>query len=199
MNDDNAAMEEPKLCEEEEEVNSLEDSGEMKETPKDKEGIHSNSTDDSGDTVLVDLEEVEKHPQALQIVSIGTEEDAYAFTFHKEKLEAIIKRIPDETKVAVLSVVGAFRTGKSFLLCWFLRYLHYLQKKDEKGDTTPISSKWYQEVESLSNDGFHWRAGSERNTTGIWMWRYVESFCSCCEIVMSSLSRSTSFSLGKFC
>ena len=33
-------------------------------------------------------------PEALQIVSIGTEEDQYAFTFHEEQLNLIISRIP---------------------------------------------------------------------------------------------------------
>lgn len=87
-------------------------------------------------------------------------------------MEKIINCIPGDTKVSVVSVVGAFRTGKSFLLCWFLQYLHYLQKQEENGDNAETTNvKWYEEVKSLKNDGFHWRAGSERNTTGIWMWR----------------------------
>lgn len=131
-------------------------------------------------------------PTAHQIVSIGTEEDAYAFHFDEEKLNEILKRIPMGWEVAVVSVVGAFRTGKSFLLSWFLRYLHCLEngtvttvaggdnmsqssststaqkKKKKNADEKP----WYEQFPSLGNDGFDWKAGSERNTTGIWMWSH---------------------------
>lgn len=124
-----------------------------------------------------------KTPEPLQIVSIGNEENAYAFTFHEDKLNEIIRKIPPGWKVAVVSVVGAFRTGKSFLLSWFLKYLHHLAKSGDGAGTaaveggadssssSPSSSKWYEQVQSLSREtGFDWRGGSERNTTGIWMW-----------------------------
>ena len=105
-------------------------------------------------------------PTAFQIVSIGTEEDAYAFTFEEENLNTVLSKIPAGWKVAVVSVVGAFRTGKSFLLSWFLRYLHHLGGDQPKSAT----KKWYDEFDTLGNDGFDWRGGAERNTTGIWMW-----------------------------
>lgn len=124
--------------------------------------VSDNDDDDDDD----DLKET-GGPEALQIVSIGTEDDQYAFTFHEEKLNEIMKKIPPGWKVSVVSVVGAFRTGKSFLLSWFLRYLHHLKTGDsEEADGKP----WYETFESLGNDGFDWRGGSERNTTGIWMW-----------------------------
>ena len=104
--------------------------------------------------------------QPLQIVSIGTEDDAFAFQFHEDKLNEIIRKIPPGWKVAVVSVVGAFRTGKSFLLSWFLKYIHHLNSNGH--DTT---KKWYEQVDTLGHDsGFEWRGGSDRNTTGIWMW-----------------------------
>lgn len=115
-------------------------------------------------------------PQPQQIVSIGTETDKYAFTFHEDALNSILGKIPADTKVSIVSVVGAFRTGKSFLLSWFLRYLHHLgASKSVDGETTGVEIKdkklWYEEFECLGNaDGFHWRGGAERNTTGIWMW-----------------------------
>lgn len=109
-------------------------------------------------------------PQALQIVSIGTEENSYAFQFHEERLNEIVTRIPTDFKISIVSVVGAFRTGKSFLLTWFLRYL---QLHDE---TEKVPAGWYKKVETLGNDSHHdafeWKAGSERNTTGIWMWSH---------------------------
>jgi atlastin len=107
--------------------------------------------------------------EPFQIVSIGSEDDAYAFAFHEDKLNEIMSKIPPGWKVAVVSVVGAFRTGKSFLLSWFLRYLHTLGN-DTIEDGEDSDKKWYEQVENLGNDGFHWRGGSERNTTGIWMW-----------------------------
>lgn len=110
-------------------------------------------------------------PEPTQIVSIGTEEDAFAFTFHEDRLNEIIRKVPPGWKVAVVSVVGAFRTGKSFLLSWFLKYLHHLTNGGESGNDDDSSKKWYEQVQSLGQDsGFDWRGGSERNTTGIWMW-----------------------------
>ena len=61
-------------------------------------------------------------------------------------------------KVCVVSVAGAFRKGKSFLLDFFLRYLCRGGRKDWIGsDDEPLT-------------GFHWKRGSERDTTGIIMW-----------------------------
>ena len=100
---------------------------------------------------------------------IGTDAKAFAFTYHKEEMQAIIDRVPDNTKVAVISVVGAFRTGKSFLLSFFLRYLAYLEKNENE---ETAGKNWYDNIKSLGNDGFHWAGGKERNTTGIWIWSH---------------------------
>lgn len=108
--------------------------------------------------------------EPLQIVSIGTEDDKFAFTFHEEKLNEVMRKIPPGWKVAVISVVGAFRTGKSFLLSWFLTYLQYLANPGDLVDEDETAKKWYESVDRVRTDGFHWRGGSERNTTGIWMW-----------------------------
>jgi len=166
----------PKNEEEEEPKTDNETKEEVVKKPEEavKEPENATAADGSGDesTVLVDHKDVEEQPRALQIVSIGTEEDSYAFTFHKERLESIVKHIPSDTKVAVVSVVGAFRTGKSFLLSFFLRYLHNLTNKEKTDGGETKGKKWYQEVETLGNEGFHWRAGSDRNTTGIWIWSH---------------------------
>jgi atlastin len=136
--------------------------------------------DNSEDKVAATPEPASAH----QIVSIGTESDQYAFTFHEETLSKILKQIPSDKKVCVVSVVGAFRTGKSFLLSWFLKYLNHHESMSSS--TTPTDqnenekdegkkggeTKWYGEESdsTLGQNGFHWRGGAERNTTGIWMW-----------------------------
>jgi len=115
-------------------------------------------------------------PSARQIVSIGTESDAYAFAFHEEELNGILAKVPAGWKVCVVSVVGAFRTGKSFLLSWFLRYLesHSVGPGGKKSapDDDADGRQWFERVKTLNQkDGsFDWRGGTERNTTGMWMW-----------------------------
>ncbi|KOB70941.1 Atlastin [Operophtera brumata] len=71
----------------------------------------------------------------------------------------------DEVKdlpVVVVSLAGAYRGGKSFMLNFFLRYL-----------TSPVSARedgtWLG-GDSEPLEGFSWRGGSKRNTTGILLW-----------------------------
>jgi atlastin len=64
-----------------------------------------------------------------------------AFQLHEAKLNFVLKNVPKDVPVSILSVVGAFRTGKSFLLDLFLRYLRYY---DENPDAiaSPESRDW---------------------------------------------------------
>ncbi|KAL3183678.1 hypothetical protein MRX96_033773 [Rhipicephalus microplus] len=70
------------------------------------------------------------------------------------------ERVRDKP-VAVVSVAGAFRTGKSFLLGFFLRYLQHSDR-----------SSWLEDRDAPLR-GFEWRAGCERHTTGILVWNEV--------------------------
>lgn len=133
------------------------------------ETIASLNEEKSTETSIVKENEL---PNAVQIVSIGNAENAYAFTFHEKAFLEILSQIPPGWKISVVSVVGAFRKGKSFLLSWFLRYLHYHTPKKSKDDEKEVNEEdWYHKFSKLdANSGFHWKGGSERNTTGIWMW-----------------------------
>eukprot|EP00535_Pseudo-nitzschia_heimii_P009152 CAMPEP_0197173506 /NCGR_PEP_ID=MMETSP1423-20130617/410_1 /TAXON_ID=476441 /ORGANISM="Pseudo-nitzschia heimii, Strain UNC1101" /LENGTH=592 /DNA_ID=CAMNT_0042622331 /DNA_START=90 /DNA_END=1868 /DNA_ORIENTATION=+ len=112
----------------------------------------------------------DEKPQPLQIVSIGTEENKFAFEFHEDQLNSIMRKIPPGWKVAVVSVVGAFRTGKSFLLTWFMAYLKQLKESGSTENLVAGDKRWFERIESIQNDAFHWKGGSDRDTTGIWMW-----------------------------
>lgn len=97
--------------------------------------------------------------QAVPIIRI---KDDGGFELDKDAMQRILQS-PDvqDKPVAVVSVAGAFRKGKSFLLNFFLRYMHNEGRGDWMGDAdTPL-------------EGFSWSGGCERNTTGILLWDKV--------------------------
>ncbi|VDN08324.1 unnamed protein product [Thelazia callipaeda] len=66
--------------------------------------------------------------------------------------------------IVIISIAGAFRKGKSFLLNVFLDYLYSLQKSQQNNK----SLEWLLDDSQLQ--GFHWKPGVKRDTTGIWIW-----------------------------
>lgn len=94
--------------------------------------------------------------KAVQILHIN---DDHSFELNESQLGAILmnEKIKDKP-VAVVSVAGAYRQGKSFLLSFFLRYLRNNCKSTWLGDpSTPLG-------------GFEWSPGSRPHTTGILLW-----------------------------
>ncbi|KAI3388845.1 hypothetical protein SNEBB_005836 [Seison nebaliae] len=95
-------------------------------------------------------------PGPVQIIDITQD---HKFRVKEAELKAILENPRIRTKkVAIISIAGAFRKGKSFLLDFILRYLN------NEG-----SDNWVGK-ESDPLTGFHWKGGSDRDTTGILMW-----------------------------
>lgn len=143
-----------------------------------------------------DQREMAKQHLPLQVVSVNLESSEVSVS--RENLEIIQKNLQDEKvdKISVVSVMGSYRTGKSFLLDLFLKYLDYealsaefpieddiLQQKDRETGAAFKIPGWLankkQMTEDLSLDkqkeseesrGFHWRGGAAKCTEGIWIW-----------------------------
>ncbi|XP_047207481.1 atlastin-2 isoform X2 [Girardinichthys multiradiatus] len=102
----------------------------------------------------------EEKPGPVQIVRAS--ESDYIFELDAAALQRIL--LQDHLKdlnVVVVSVAGAFRKGKSFLLDFMLRYMYSQQSGSWiGGDDEPLT-------------GFKWRGGCERETTGIQVWSDV--------------------------
>ncbi|XP_050404512.1 atlastin-1 [Patella vulgata] len=92
-------------------------------------------------------------------IQVVVANDDHTFGLDEESLEnVLLKPSIRNKKVVIVSVAGAFRKGKSFLLDFFLRYLSAKCSPDWMGgDDSPL-------------EGFSWRGGSERDTTGILLW-----------------------------
>ncbi|XP_006270828.3 atlastin-3 [Alligator mississippiensis] len=99
-----------------------------------------------------------------------THRAAHAFELAEQALASVLLQEPvRDMDAVVVSVAGAFRKGKSFLLDFMLRYM-YAQK--EAGPTGTPGPGWLgQDDEPLQ--GFSWRGGSEPDTTGIHIWSEV--------------------------
>ncbi|XP_036386302.1 atlastin-2-like isoform X2 [Megalops cyprinoides] len=105
-------------------------------------------------------EAMEEAARPVQIVL--ADEDEHNFELDERALERILlQEHVRDLNVVVVSVAGAFRKGKSFLLDFMLRYM-YSQTSGSwlGGDEDPLT-------------GFTWRGGCERETTGIQAWSEV--------------------------
>ncbi|XP_069860024.1 atlastin-3 isoform X2 [Dipodomys merriami] len=102
-------------------------------------------------------------PGPVQVVLVHKEQ--HSFELEEKALASILlqEHIRD-LDVVVVSVAGAFRKGKSFILDFMLRYL-YSQK--EGGHLN-----WLGDPEEPLT-GFSWRGGSDPETTGIQIWSEV--------------------------
>ncbi|KRZ06288.1 Atlastin, partial [Trichinella zimbabwensis] len=89
---------------------------------------------------------------------IGVDKVEHCFVLNDTVLEKLLlnPEIADK-KVAVISVAGTFRRGKSFMLNFFLKYLK-AQNSDWLGDR------------DSTLEGFSWRGGAERDTSGLLLW-----------------------------
>lgn len=84
--------------------------------------------------------------------------------------------------IALVSVMGAFRTGKSFLLDLFLRYLRHEKSNSMTHDSPPQQETGFTlpawvtaagnqlEGAGESTDGFRFKGGMDVCTEGIWVW-----------------------------
>uniref|UniRef100_A0A0X3Q3M5 GB1/RHD3-type G domain-containing protein n=1 Tax=Schistocephalus solidus TaxID=70667 RepID=A0A0X3Q3M5_SCHSO len=97
--------------------------------------------------------------EAVQVVKVNEESGQHCLELDEGALKRILcKPELQHKKVVVVSVAGAFRKGKSFLLDFFLRFMTSDDPKNWLGDpTAPLV-------------GFHWRGGADRDTSGILMW-----------------------------
>lgn len=104
-------------------------------------------------------EEAESKARPVQVLLV---KDDHTFELDEAALSRILlnKEVRDREVVAV-SVAGAFRKGKSFLMDFMLRYMYNHAHEDWLGNSE----------EPLT--GFSWRGGSERETTGIQIWSEV--------------------------
>lgn len=97
----------------------------------------------------------------LQIISVTEKDEKWSVQVNQDNLNEFISNLKKTRakRISVVSVLGQYRTGKSFLLDLMLRRLQYT------GD------EWLQgSVEGESAHYFTYRKQRERVTTGIWVY-----------------------------
>lgn len=102
---------------------------------------------------------------AVPIIKLGSSSNK--FELDKNALNSILSKENDENcEIAVISIAGAFRQGKSFLLNFFINCLDSVTNlgKDE--------SSLFNDLEQIFT-GFHWKRGTERQTSGILIWSEI--------------------------
>ncbi|KAL7014868.1 hypothetical protein ACKWTF_016157 [Chironomus riparius] len=89
---------------------------------------------------------------------------------YKKLLQMFLNDEVKNRKIVVLSIVGAFRRGKSFFLNYCLRYLYANYKSINYPENSPINSKNWMGDQNEPLIGFSSRPGITRDTTGMIFW-----------------------------
>uniref|UniRef100_A0A3Q1GLW6 Atlastin GTPase 2 n=1 Tax=Acanthochromis polyacanthus TaxID=80966 RepID=A0A3Q1GLW6_9TELE len=107
------------------------------------------------------LLEEEEEGVARPVQIVVSDEEEHSFWLQEDVLERLLlQEEVQDLHVVVVSVAGAFRKGKSFLLDFMLRYMYKQSDSWIGGEEEPLT-------------GFTWRGGCERETTGILAWSEV--------------------------
>lgn len=102
--------------------------------------------------------------EALSIIKRNSE--TRKFELDIETLQIFFDvNVDPECDISIISIAGALRKGKSFMLNFFLRYLRASVEDQENGE-------WINLNEPFDN-GFHWKNGSTADTSGILIWPEV--------------------------
>ncbi|CAE8636465.1 unnamed protein product, partial [Polarella glacialis] len=125
----------------------------------------------------------------LQLVTLNMEERKVEV--NEDALGRLEKRLKElgAQRVAIVSVMGAFRTGKSFILDLMLRFLRYEADHPEEaeaaqnaevpargGDAEFPLPAWMAsagvtlEGATDDSDGFRFKGGMDACTEGVWIW-----------------------------
>lgn len=131
----------------------------------------------------------------IQICDIDVENDCIV-CYHDalQRIETNLQHAGVES-VMIISIMGLYRTGKSFFLDLLMRYLNAQEEEadlPEKAHPRVHPNAWrFNETEMdhpewlrcsgtgrseriveghLDDNGFPWRAGAQKLTRGIWMW-----------------------------
>nr|XP_039259586.1 atlastin-3-like [Styela clava] len=96
----------------------------------------------------------------MEPVAIARITDQGKFLVDNDKLVEIFGPLKDKD-LSIISVAGSYRTGKSFMLNFFIRYL--CQRGWE-------NTHWLGSDDKKLQDGFDWKRGSHAHTQGINVW-----------------------------
>nr|XP_036218721.1 atlastin isoform X2 [Bactrocera oleae] len=117
----------------------------------------------------LDIDVFKMQGKPMQIISNSRENDSSSILqLNEDELNEMLmdEKIKDRV-VSVISVAGAFRKGKSFLLDFFLRYMYAKYVYNNLDDNDWLGD----DNEPLR--GFSWRGGSQRDTIGILIWSEI--------------------------
>ena len=129
---------------------------------------HSNSKIDINDYNQKFNNKKKKINDNLAVNLISFENDQ--IKLNDDNLKYVLEKIPSNIPISIVSIIGAFRTGKSFLLNIILKFL----KDNEKKKIIDIDL-WFNNIKTIpgnknnNKEGFLWCNGIDSQTMGIWI------------------------------